>query len=272
MAFLRVVRAEFVKYFVQQFVTFRTAFWFLIFPFANGLLYYSMYLPFTNRLIPFNVLGFNVAVDILGFTLIGQLLYGFFAGVSLAGSQFDLERSQGTFEAMLLTPASRIAILLGFLGGAAAQYLWLIIGAVIVLLTFYHFPVLLNDPTAFISSLAFTYGALISLGLCLEAVFIHSRRGIMLGIMLQEPIAFASGTAVPTTAFPYYLALLTYLIPLTLGLVCVRLTLLAEATLTTILSPLLGLIAMTLVLPVLGRWLIARAEASAKAQGTLGLF
>ena len=272
MAFLRVVRAEFVKYFVQQFVTFRTAFWFLIFPFANGLLYYSMYLPFTNRLIPFNVLGFNVAVDILGFTLIGQLLYGFFAGVSLAGSQFDLERSQGTFEAMLLTPASRIAILLGFLGGAAAQYLWLIIGAVIVLLTFYHFPILLNDPTAFILSLAFTYGALISLGLCLEAVFIHSRRGIMLGIMLQEPIAFASGTAVPTTAFPYYLAVLTYLIPLTLGLVCVRLTLLAGATLTTILSPLLGLVAMTLVLPVLGRWLIARAEASAKAQGTLGLF
>src|SRR5712692_9238224 len=122
MTFLRVVRAEFVKYFVQQFVTFRTAFCFLIFPFANGLLFYSMYLPFTSRLIPFNVLGFTVGVDILGFTLIGQLLYGFFAGVSLAGSQFDLERSQGTFEAMLLTPASRIAILLGFLGGAAAQY------------------------------------------------------------------------------------------------------------------------------------------------------
>ncbi len=272
MVFFRVVKAEFGKYFVQQFVTFRTAFWFLINPFATGLLFYSMYLPFTNRLVPLNALGFNVKVDILGFTLVGQLLYGFFAGVSLVGSQFDNERSQGTFEAMLLTPANRMAILLGVLSAAAAQYLWLILGAVVVFLVFFHFPILLSDPLALVLSVLFTYSALVSLGLCLEALFIHTRKGIMLGTILQEPIAFASGMIVPSNAFPFWLAQLTYLIPLTLGLICVRLTLLAGAALGDIAVPILGLLGMTLILPILARWLISRAEASAKAQGTLGLF
>ena len=272
MPFGRVVKAEFSKYFVQQFVTYRTAFWFLILPFANGLLFYSMYLPFTNSLVPLNALGFNVKIDILGFTLIGQLLYGFFVGVSLTGSQFDNERSQGTFEAMLLTPASRVAILFGLLLAAAAQYLWLIIGAVFVFLIFFHFPIVLNDPVALILSILLTYSALISLGLSLEAVFIHSRRGIMLGTVLQEPIAFGSGLVVPSSAFPFWLAQITYLIPLTLGLICVRLTLLAGASLGDIGLPLTGLLLMTLILPILGKWLISHAEASAKAQGTLGFF
>jgi len=272
MPFFRVVQAEFRKYFVQQFVTFRTAFWFLILPFANGILFYSMYLPFTSRLVPLNAIGFNVEVDILGFTLTGQLLYGFFAGVSLVGSQFDSERSQGTFEAMLLTPASRVGILLGVLSSAAAQYLWLILGAIIVFLTFFRFPIVLNDPLALVLSMLLTYSALISLGLCLEAVFIHSRRGIMLGTVLQEPIAFASGLVVPSGAFPFWLAQLTYLIPLTLGLICVRLTLLAGASLGDVTMPILGLLGMTVILPMLGKWLISHAEASAKAHGTLGLF
>ena len=272
MPFFRVVKAEFNKYFVQQFVTYRTAFWFLVLPFANGFLFYSMYLPFTNHLVPLNALGFNVKVDILGFTLIGQLLYGFFVGVVVSGSQFDNERSQGTFEAMLLTPASRVAILFGLLLAAAAQYLWLIIGAVVVFLIFFHFPVVVSDPLALMLSILLTYTALISLGLCLEAIFIHTRRGIMLGTVLQEPIAFGSGLVVPTGTFPFWVAQLTYLIPLTLGLITVRLTLLAGAALADVFIPLLGLLAMTLILPVLGKWLISHAEASAKAQGTLGFF
>jgi len=272
MSFFRVLRAEFLKYFVQQFVTFRTAFWFLILPFANGLLFYSMYLPFSNRLVPLNALGFNVAVDIVGFTLIGQLLYTFFVGMSVAGVQFDNERSQGTFEAMLLTPASRIAIMLGVLSAAAAQYLWLIIGAVITFLIFFRLPIILNDPSALVLSTFLTYTALVSLGICLEAVFIHTRRGVMLGTMLQEPIAFVSGTILPSSAFPTFLLQLTCMIPLTLGLISVRLTLLAGATLGDVLLPVFGLLTMTLVLPLLGKWLISHAEASAKARATVGLF
>jgi len=213
-----------------------------------------------------------VAVDIVGFTLIGQLLYTFFVGMSVAGVQFDNERSQGTFEAMLLTPASRIAIMLGVLSAAAAQYLWLIIGAVITFLIFFRLPIILNDSAALVLSAFLTYTALVSLGICLEAVFIHTRRGVMLGTMLQEPIAFVSGTILPSSAFPTFLLQLTYMIPLTLGLISVRLTLLAGATLGDVLLPVFGLLTMTLVLPLLGKWLISHAEASAKARGTVGLF
>ena len=62
------------------------------------------------------------------------------------------------------------------------------------------------------------------------------------------------------------------MIPLTLGLISVRLTLLAGATLGDVLLPVFGLLTMTLVLPLLGKWLISHAEASAKARATVGLF
>ncbi len=231
-----------------------------------------MYLPFTTTLVPFNAFGFSFEIDIVGFTLVGQLLYGFFTGVSLVGAQFDNERSQGTLESMLMTPASRVAILLGVLSAGTAQYLWLILGSVTVFLVFFHFPVILTDARALVLSILLTYTALISLGLCLEAIFIHSRKGIMLGTVLQEPIAFASGLVVPSTAFPSWLANLTFFIPLTLGLICVRSTLLAGATLSEIVTPILGLLGMTLILPVVGKWLISHAESSAKANGTLGFF
>jgi ABC-2 type transport system permease protein len=272
MSFFRVVKAEVRKYYVQQFVSYRTAFWFLILPFGNGLLYYSMYLPFTSGFVSLSWLGRNNSVDIVGFTLLGQLLFTFFVGVTLAGSAFDTERMQGTFEAMLLTPASRVAILVGGLATAAAQYLWLIIGIIPVFLFFFRLPIILVDPFALLLSLLLTYLSLVALGLCLEAYFIHTRRGILLGTLLQEPIALGAGVIVPSTSFPTFIALITYLIPLTLGLVSVRLTLLAGGMLSDVAVPLTILGVMTVVFLFLGRWLIARAEASAKANGTLGLF
>ncbi len=272
MSFLRVVKAEFHKYYVQEFVSYRTAFWFLILPLSNGLLYYSMYLPFTSRVVPFQALGYNVNVDIVGFTLIGQLLYSFFVGVSLSGSHFDVERYQGTLETMLLSPASRIAILAGVLAAATLQYLWLIIGGVTVFVFFFHFPIVLKDPLALASSIALTYASLVALGICLEAVFIHTRKGILLGTTLQEPIALVSGVVVPSSTLPTWVGQVAYLVPLTLGLISVRLTLLAGATLSDVLTPLLALLSMTIVLPIVGKRFISYAEASAKAKGTIGLF
>ena len=272
MGFVRVARAEFLKYFLQQFVSFRTAFWFLILPFGNGLLFYSIYLPFTDHLVPLSAPGFNLVVDIVGFTLTGQLIYSFFVGMIVAGAQFDYERFQGTFESMLLTPASRIAILTGNLAATAAQYLWLIAGALIAFLIFFRLPVVINDPLALVLSVITTYTSLLSLGICLEALFVYTRKGGTLGTMLQEPIAFVSGTVVPTSAFPSYLAQLTYLLPLTVGLIAVRLTLLAGASLHDVLPLIAGLAMATVVLGFLGKWLISRAEASAKSKGTLGLF
>ena len=272
MSFFRVVKAELHKYYVQQFVSYRTAFWFLVLPFGNGLLYYSMYLPFTSTVVQFSWLGHNALVDIVGFTLLGQLLYTFFVGVTLAGSAFDTERVQGTFEAMLLTPASRVAILLGGLVVATAQYLWPIVGIIPVFLFYFHLGIAVADPLALLLSLFLTYTALTALGLCLEAFFIQTRKGILLGTTLQEPVALASGVIVPPSAYPTQIALLTYLIPLTLGLISVRLTLLAGGMLSEVLVPLATLAAMTVMFLFLGRWLIARAETIAKANGSLALF
>lgn len=271
MFFFRVVRAELRKHYAQEFVSYRTAFWFLILPFANGLLYYSMYLPFASGLVPVEIFDNRVGVDIVGFTLIGQLLFTFFVGVSVAGAVFDIERYQGTFETLLLTPASRVAVILGVLFAAVVQYLWLIVGVVSVFVFFFRVPIVINDPIALLLSLLLSYLSLVGLGLCLEAVFIHTRKGILLGTTLQEPVAFVSGVIVPSETLPSRVGRVAYLLPLTLGLICVRLTLLAGATLADVWALLVVLLLMTGLLPLVGKWLIAFAEAAAKRKGTLGM-
>lgn len=259
------------KNYAQFFFSYGSIFWFLILPFGNGLLFYFIYLPFTKISIPFDWLGNIIEMDIVGFTLIGQLLYSFFVSTLLAGAWFDRERWQGTFEIMLLTPANRMAILLGNMLGVSLRYLWLMVGTIIVFTFSFNVGFLINDLLAVFLSLALSYLALLAFGLPLAAFFIHSRRGVTLGTAAQEPVAFISGLVVPQKALPQTVAQIGYLVPLTIGLLAMRLTLLGGATLQDVRNLLLSLLVMAVAYVIFSHFLIGIAEKSAKAKGTLAL-
>lgn len=260
------------KHIKTYFFTARILFWTLILPLGNGLYLYFLYLPFARRsvILEFNSLSFMV--DLVGFTLVGQLLYSFFTMMLLAGVTFEVEREQGTLEMVLLTPANRVAILLGSALAGTFNYMWMIIGVILSWIGFLHVNIVVNDFMALFLAVALSYLSLVALGMSLEAFFIYSRRGGMFGTMLQEPIMFLSGLIFPLQSMPRFLLLFSYLLPLTFGLISVRLTLLGGARLCDVVFPLTILASMIVILFLLGTWLISYAEKSAKRKATLTQF
>lgn len=270
--FWRVVGAEINKNIKQFFFSSRVLFWTLVLPLGNGLYLYFLYLPFAVKSVSLEFNSSWYTLDLVGFTLIGQLLYTFFTMMLLSGTVFDRERRQGTLEALLLTPASRLAVILGAALATGFNYLWFIFGILLSWVAFLSVNVIISDFLALFASVVLSYLSIVTLGMFLEAFFLHSRRGIMYATMLQEPIMFFSGLVFPLQAMPRTLLSISYLIPLTFGLLSVRLTLLGGASLFDVAVPLTVLALMTLVLLVLATWLVSYAERTAKSKATLTQF
>lgn len=172
MMFFRVVRAEMEKIIKQQFFTARTLFWTLALPLGNGLYMYFFYLPFAAKSVNLGFPSGSVfTLDLVGFTLAGQLLYSFFTMMLLAGNTFVREREQGTLEAVLLAPANRVAILFGGAVAGALNYFWLLIGVLFSWAVFLNTGVLVNDALAFFASVFLSYLSMVALGMCFEAFF-----------------------------------------------------------------------------------------------------
>lgn len=270
--FFRVVLAEMRKNIKQYFFSARVLFWTLALPLGNGLYLYFLYLPFDARSVNLEFNASTYTLDLVGFTLIGQLLYSFFTMMLLAGAAFDRERQQGTLESVLLSPANRIAVLLGGALANALNYVWLLVGVLLSWVVFLNVSVLINDFLALFVSVFLSYLSIVALGMCFEALFIHSRRGTMYGTMLQEPIMFLSGLIFPLQSVPRALLPISYLLPLTFGLISVRLTLLGGASIFDVAVPLVILVSMIIIFFTLAIWLIGYAERSAKAKATLTQF
>jgi len=94
----------------------------------------------------------------------------------------------------------------------------------------------------------------------------------MYGTMLQEPIMFLSGLIFPLQAIPKSLLTFSYLIPLTFGLISVRLTLLGGASISDVAVPLALLTFMIIIFFILATWLIRYVERKAKVKATLTQF
>ncbi len=190
----------------------------------------------------------------------------------LCGTIFDRERQQGTLEALLLSPANRLAVIMGAALASAFNYLWFLLGILLSWVAFLGVNVVISDFLALFVSVVLSYLSIVTLGMCLEAFFIHSRRGIMYATMLQEPIMFFSGLVFPLQAMPRTLLSVSYLIPLTFGLLSMRLTLLGGASLLDVAVPLMLLASMAVVFLIIATWLIGYAERNAKAKATLTQF
>jgi ABC-2 type transport system permease protein len=270
--FFRVILAEIQKNLKQYFFSSRTMVWALLLPLGNGLYLYFLYLPFAVKSVNLEFNSANFSLDLVGFTLIGQLLYSFFTMMLLAGSALDVERQQGTLETVLLSPANRLAVLLGGALANALNYIWLLIGIMLSWVAFLNVNILVNDLLALLASISLSYLSLIAIGICLEALSLHSRRGGMYGTTLQEPIMFLSGLIFPLQSMPRALLPLSYLLPLTFGLISVRLTLLAGASIVDVAVPLAVLASMAVIFFTLATWMIGHAERSAKAKATLTQF
>lgn len=159
-----------------------------------------------------------------GFVILGGAMTAYWLSVlwSMA-MQFLWERFSGNLELYMISPASRMSILLGMAGGSMISTT--IRALAIVLCGFWLFEVELEVRSWALLGLAFglTLVALYGLGMMLTSLFFFFGRGAMnLSALLQEPVYLLSGFYFPVRSLGFVFAAAGSLLPLTLGLDAIR--------------------------------------------------
>lgn len=193
------------------------------------------------------------------FAVLGGAMIAYWNNVlwSMA-SQFFWEKEQGQLQLYLITPVSRMSILLGMaLGGMLATTT----RAIVILaagLWLFHVPFPLERVPAALGLFVLTLGALYGLGMILSSVFLlWGREAWNTVTLFQEPVYLASGFYFPVRALGTFVASAAGLIPITLGLDGIRQIFYGEAARGFL--PLAWIVPIQAVLLVLYLFLAHRA-------------
>jgi ABC-2 type transport system permease protein len=208
-----------------------------------------------------------------GFLILGQTVYSFFTAMNWTGGMtLERERFYGTFEMILLSPASRVVMVLGEAAWGIIDSGWVIFLTTLVASLLFGLNFNVADPLAVTLSLILTFAAMVSLGLFFSGFYVLSRSAGPIAHAVQSPIRFFSGVSFPISALPTYLQFVSYALPVTFGMNAVRSSLLASSTLTSLSVQLIPLVAFTVIFFTLGVWMIRKMEQVAKTRGTLHTF
>ena len=158
------------------------------------------------------------------FVVLGGAMIAYWNNVlwSMA-SQFFWEKEQGQLQLYLITPVSRMSILLGMaLGGIAmttSRAIVILVGGVLL----YHVPLPLDRALPACGLFLLTLAAVYSLGMILSSLFLlWGREAWYTATLFQEPIHLLSGFYFPVRALGGVAAGFAALLPITLGLDGIR--------------------------------------------------
>ncbi|MEK7317357.1 MAG: ABC transporter permease [Candidatus Eisenbacteria bacterium] len=165
------------------------------------------------------------------FAVLGGAMIAYWNNVlwSMA-SQFFWEKEQGQLQLYLITPVSRMSILLGMaFGGMLATTT----RAIVILLAgifLFHVPFPWERAPGALGLFLLTLGALYGLGMILSSVFfLWGREAWNTVTLFQEPVYLLSGFYFPVSALGTVAASVAGFIPITLGLDGIRQILFGEA-------------------------------------------
>ncbi len=228
-------------------------------------LYPTLY--FLTLLLAYQISG-RSQVD--GFGTSGYLLVGTI-GVVLwqsnlwaGGYAIEWERSEGTINAMFLTPASRAAVVLGYALGSLTVWILpntLILGGVALAV---HAHANVSDPIAVIVSMLCLIVATFALGFAVAGIFVLSRRANLLANFFQSPIYLLSGMLVPISSLPWSMRILASVFPLSSGMTALRASLLGGAGFMDVSGDLARLLLLSSALFLFGLYMLRRVENVAK--------
>ncbi|OLC64262.1 hypothetical protein AUH73_00350 [archaeon 13_1_40CM_4_53_4] len=196
------------------------------------------------------------------YLLYNRMLWG-------TGASLQEERFNGTIEALLLTPANRMTILLASGFSSLLEGAWWIVGVFLLSWIIFGVQPAVSDWGAVIVALLSTMIALVAVGVFFASFFVLTRAADQLATSLQAPIRYASGVAFPVAALPVVFQLLAYILPVTYGIEALRSTVVQQGTLAGLVWVLGPLYIFTFVLIVTGHFVLRRVEAQAKRTGSL---
>ena len=213
----------------------------------------------------FPPLAGTIIVGTIVYLLYNRLLWG--TGVSIQS-----ERWMGTIEVLFVTPTNKMTVLLASGVSSLVEASWWIVCIFgISWMLFGVQPSITSWPTVLLC-LGSTMVALLAVGVFFGGFFVLTRAADNLASGLQAPIRFFSGVAFPVNVLPQTLQFVSFVIPVTYGILTLRDSILSGGDLSTIWLNIVALYIMTAIFLVLAHFTIKAVERRAKKNGTLYMF
>lgn len=211
--FLKVAKAEMLKQHKNMFYDKTIYLSLFIWPVLTFIAAYYAYKPFQLSKIVKTVSYVN-ADNLIVFMLIGYLCLGFFMCLVQSAWRFSFERVQGTLELVYLSPANRLAFILGNALSSLLESVWLFIVFALGIFIFKSSYLNINLPAVLLGLVLMIVMATLW-GMFLNSLFLFSRDSGFLYTVLQDPMEFFSGIKIPTAVFPLWAKVVSLIFPLT---------------------------------------------------------
>lgn len=213
----------------------------------------------------FPPLAGTIIVGTIVYLLYNRLLWG--TGVSIQS-----ERWMGTIEMLFLTPTNKMTVLLASGVSSLVEASWWIVCIFgVSWMLFGVQPSIASWPTVLLC-LVSTMVALLAVGVFFGGFFVLTRAADQLASGLQAPIRFFSGVAFPVDVLPQMLQFVSFVIPVTYGILTLRDSILSGGDMSTIWLNIVALYAMAAIFLILAHFTIRAVERRAKKNGTLYMF
>lgn len=267
-SFLKTVCAEMKKqhknYFHSRTIYVSLFFW----PLLD---FISRYYSFKSFDLDKSEVSFLNAGNIVVYLMLGFMCMSFFRSLVQSAWMFSLERQSGTLELIYLSPASRLAVLLGNAVSSLFEgvSLMLVFGGLVLIYCKDALRALLL-PCATV--ILITTAMAVLWGMFLNAMFLYSRDSRILFTIFEEPMEIFSGVITPTSLFPAWAKALSFIFPLTYALAAVRSVFMDGATINDIRGFIFAGICIILLLYLLTAAAIRIAERHSRRTGNFSLF
>lgn len=222
--------------------------------------------------IPLKYRPFFLTSDIIGFLVIGRIVYGLtFSTVWSTGRSLDYEQMAGTIESLIATPANLFTIISGYGWANMLLNWWLLIIPVIGMIFFDSKINLANWPLILLTTFLMLI-CLVGIGVCLSGIYIMARAASFLAHVLQQPFHFFTGINFPVQLLPTLLQIISYAIPVTYALFVLRKCMLLQIGPAEIFPDLLMLAFVAALTNILAYFFLKFAVKHAKKTGNISLF
>lgn len=231
-------------------------------------------LSFIAILLAYRISGQSAVPDdnVVGFLIVGTLaVQAWGATVWSCGFALQSDAFAGTLPSILATPASRMAVVLGYGAGdlvlsIPSTLLVLVVGLA------YGARFDIADPLLAAVALLLVFASALAIGVACSGVFILSRNANPLANFLQTPVYILAGFYFPRSVLPDWLGPIGALLPITHALEALRASMLDGAGWSDVAGKLALAVVTSSLFLALGIVSLRRVDHELRRTGSLNLF
>nr|BAE95238.1 hypothetical conserved protein [uncultured Candidatus Nitrosocaldus sp.] len=218
----------------------------------------------------------DAPAEYMAFVVVGGSMLAFWSNVLWGMSaQLYWEKETGMLQHYMLSPASRMAVLLGMAVGGVLNTTLRSISILLVGTLLFPIEYNLVDVNALLIVFLLTITALYGMGMLFASLFLlYGREATHIADLLQEPIYLFSGIYYPVLSsqvFSHAVKLVASMIPLTFGIDAIRLLLIMGKGIEDVTLHIVGLSLLVAILLPLAYIALRRMEETSKRHGRLTL-